>query len=300
MNYSFQTSDPHHIGVLAAVAAFLIWGFSPLYFRAVDAATAAEVLAHRVVWSLLFSLVLIVIAGEMRNWLRILLNGRMLLVLATSALLVTVNWYGFIWAVTHEMALEASMGYYIMPIFMVLLGRIFLDERLNRNQWISFGLVVLGVLNQLYSMQQLPWLALMLATSFGLYSLVRKKAPVDPLVGLATECLLLTPIALGYLLFLMHNEHLVFTSKGIGFDLLLAGTVLVTALPLILFAFSAKRLRLGTVGLLQYINPTCQFILALFLFGEPFSQHHLHTFLLIWSGLALFSIDSHYRLKKLR
>ncbi len=227
----FSISNPRHSSVIAAVASFFIWGFSPLYYKTIDVVLVSEILAHRVIWSLLLALVLILASHQIKNWLAVLTNGRMLLVMLTSALLVSVNWVVFMWAVTHDRAMEASMGYYIMPILMVLFGRIFLDERLNRNQWISFILVTLGVLNLLVSMQQLPWVALLLATAFGLYSLVRKKAPVDPLVGLATECLLLTPIALGYLLFLNHDGDLFFSNHSIHFDLLLIGTALLTALP---------------------------------------------------------------------
>lgn len=285
-------------GVVAALTAFLMWGFSPLYYRSIGEAPALEILAHRAVWSLLFTFALISISGQVKFFFTLFKNWRIVLTLFASALLVAINWFGFIWAVNNDKALEASMGYFIMPIVMVVLGRLFLDERMNRNQLISLVLVCVGVLNLLVSLQQIPWIALLLATSFGLYGLVRKKVPVDSLVGLTMECLLLFPIAAIYLTLLGRDGELVFGSSGLDLDMLLAGSALMTALPLILFTYSTKRLRFGTVGLLQYLNPTCQFMLAVFLFGEPFSQDHLHTFLLIWIGLGIFTLDSHFRLRK--
>lgn len=285
-------------GVLAALTAFLMWGFSSLYYRSIGEAPALEILAHRAVWSLLFTFALISISGQTKVFFRLFKNWKIMLTLLISALLVSINWFGFIWAVNNDKALEASMGYFIMPIVMVVLGRLFLDEQMNRSQLISLLLVCLGVLNLLFSLQQIPWIALLLAISFGLYGLVRKKVPVGPLVGLTMECLLLFPIAAIYLAILGKNGALVFGSSSLNLDILLAGSALMTALPLILFTFSAKKLRLGTVGLLQYLNPTCQFLLAVFLFGEPFSQHHLHTFLLIWGGLGIFTLDAHIRHRK--
>ncbi|WP_428623040.1 EamA family transporter RarD [Sedimenticola sp.] len=298
MNQPAESDRQIQIGVLSALGAFLIWGFSSLYYRAIGTAPALEIIAHRAIWSLLFTLLMIGLTGQVRVFLRQFSNFRILLVLLVSSLLVSVNWLGFIWAVNNGKALEASMGYFIMPIVMVVLGRLFLDERLNRNQIISLLLVCLGVLNLLIAIRQLPWIALLLAISFGFYSLVRKKVAVNALVGLTLECLFLAPLSLGYLLFLHQQGTLVFGTQGITFDLLLIGSGLMTALPLILFTSASKRLRLGTVGLLQYLNPTCQFLLALFLFNEPFSPHHLNTFILIWLGLAVFTLDSRSRMKR--
>ena len=285
-------------GVVAALAAFLIWGVSPLYYRSVGLAPAMEILAHRVVWSVLFTLVLITVNGQLRKLLRIFLDARLLATLTVSSLLVSANWLTFIWGVNNGRALEASMGYFIFPIVMVGLGRVFLQERLNRAQMFALLLVVLGVTNLLLrQQQQLPWLALVLAISMGLYSLVRKQAPVDALLGLSVECLLLFPLAFTYLLILRQNGELVFGSLGGSFDLLLAASALMTALPLILYTSATRLLRLGTVGLLQYINPSCQFMLAVFLFNEPFGSAYFHTFLLIWGGLAIFSLDTRRRLR---
>ncbi|MCW8890274.1 MAG: EamA family transporter RarD, partial [Sedimenticola sp.] len=287
-----------NLGVASALGAFLIWGFSSLYYRAIGEAPALEIIAHRAIWSLLFTLILIAVTGQIRIFLGLFSNKKILLTLLVSSILVSVNWLGFIWAVNNEKALEASMGYFIMPIVMVVLGRLFLDERLSRNQVISLILVCIGVLNLLVAIQQLPWIALLLALSFGFYSLVRKKVNVSALVGLTLECLFLAPVALGYLWLLQLEGTLVFGTLNIGFDLLLLGSGLMTALPLILFTSASKRLRLGTVGLLQYLNPTVQFLLAVFLFNEPFSIPHMITFSLIWLGLIIFSLDSRNQMKR--
>lgn len=298
MNQSTESDREVKVGVLSALGAFTIWGLSPLYYRAIGEAPALEIIAHRAIWSLLFTLLMVGVSGQIRAFISLFHDFKIQLILLLSSVLVSVNWLGFIWAVNNGKALEASMGYFIMPIVMVLLGRLFLDERLNRNQIISLLLVCLGVLNLLIAIRQLPWIALLLAISFGFYSLVRKKVAVSALVGLTMECLFLAPLALVYLLFLNQQETLVFGSREIGFDLLLIGSGLMTALPLILFTSASKRLRLGTVGLLQYLNPTCQFLLAVFLFNEPFSAHHLNTFILIWAGLAIFTLDSRNRMKR--
>ncbi len=297
MNQTATSERETKIGVLNALGAFIIWGLSPLYYRAIGEAPALEILAHRAIWSLLLTLVLVAVTGQLGTFVSLFRNYKIQLTLLLSSLLVSINWLGFIWAVNNGKALEASMGYYIMPIIMVLLGRLFLDERLNRNQIISLLLVCLGVLNLLIAFQQLPWIALLLSLSFGFYSLVRKKVAVSALIGLTMECLFLAPLAAIYLLYLKQQGVLVFGSGEFGFDLLLISSGLVTALPLILFTTASKRLRLGTLGLLQYLNPTCQFLLAVFLFNEPFSSHHLHTFILIWLGLAIFTLDSRRRIK---
>jgi len=274
-----------------ALTAFFIWGFSPIYYRAIGGADALEILAHRAVWSFLFCLFLLLLAGEVREFFSLFQSRKKLQILLFSSVLVSVNWLTFIWAVNNERALEASMGYFIFPIVMVFLGGLFLGERLNRHQIFALLLVIAGVLNMLLLQQQLPWIALLLAGTMGLYSLVRKMVPVGALLGLTMECMLLTPIALFYLYRLQQEETLTFGTLGLQFDLLLIAAALITALPLLLFTSASKQLRLGTLGLIQYINPTCQFLLAVLLFGEAFTQTHLHTFLLIWSGLLIFTLD---------
>ncbi len=290
-----QTTTDTRTGVLAALSAYLIWGFSPLFYRAVGAAPALEILAHRVIWSAVFCLLLVGLRGRLGYLYKIGRDRRELSMLLISALLVSVNWLGFIWAVNNDRALEASMGYFIFPIVTVLLGRIFLGERLNRSQIAALGLVVLGVVILLFDQGNPPWIALLLAISFSLYGLVRKQIPTGPLLGLTMECLILSPMALVYILYISVQGTLVFGALSRELDILLICSALVTALPLILFTTATRRLRLGTVGMLMYLNPTCQFLLAVFVFGEPFTRAHLFTFTAIWAGLLLFTLDSHRR-----
>jgi chloramphenicol-sensitive protein RarD len=282
-------------GTWAALAAFLLWGFSPLYYRAVGSAGAIEILAHRVVWSLLFCSALILVSSRGRELTALFSNSRLLASLLASALLVSINWLGFIWAVNNDHALEASMGYYLFPLVMVFLGAVILQEPVSRYQRYALLLVAGGVVNLLVGLGQIPWIALLLAISFGLYGLVRKQMAVAPLTGLTMECLLLSPAALLYFAFVGSDDALTFGSQGIAFDLLLIASALMTALPLLLFTFAAKRMSLATLGLLQYLNPSCQFLLAVIVFDEVFTLTHLYTFLLIWSGVLLFTYDGRRR-----
>jgi len=204
-------SETERSGILAALGAFLMWGFSPIFYRLLGEASALEILAHRVVWSLLFCILLLLAKGRISEMIQQLRNHRALPTLIASSMLVSINWLGFIWAVNNERALEASMGYFIMPILMVLLGWVFLQERLNRNQLFALLLVSAGVINLIIGAQHFPWVALLLAGSFGCYGLVRKRAPVGPLVGLTIECLLLSPVALIYLLILNAEGVLAFS-----------------------------------------------------------------------------------------
>ncbi|PLY15192.1 MAG: EamA family transporter RarD [Sedimenticola sp.] len=285
-------------GVLAALSAFTIWGFSPVFYHALGNASAFEILAHRVAWSLLLTFAVVSINNRTKALYRVFTDFRLLAWLLLSAFLVSLNWLVFIWAVNHAKALEASMGYFIFPIIMVALGRLFLCEILTRIQLFALFAVCLGVLNLLLAVGQLPWVALTLAISMGLYSLVRKRTPIDALLGLTVECFLLFPLAGIYLVYLYHSDQLIFANLSLGLDLLLASSALMTAVPLILFTASTRILKLGTVGMLQYINPTCQFLIAVFVLDEPFTRDHLITFSLIWLGLVVYSTESHRQMKR--
>ncbi|MEW7979598.1 MAG: EamA family transporter RarD [Candidatus Sedimenticola endophacoides] len=279
-------------GVAASLGAYLLWGFSPLFYRLVGQAPALEKLAPRVLWSCVFTLLLVIMAGRLRALAGIAVQGRLMAMLLASSLLAALNWLVFIWAVNNEKALEASLGYFLMPLVMVLLGRLFLGEALNRRQTLAVLLAALGVLNLLLALGQLPWVTLVLALSFASYGLLRKLAPVDALLGLTVGWLLLTPAAFAYLLHLRVQGELVFGTLWPGFDALLAASALMTALPLILFTAGARRLPYATVGMLSYLNPSIQFLLAVWLFSEPFGVAHLVTFALIWAGLGVFSLDA--------
>ena len=287
------TSDRYEarIGAAYALGAFLIWSGVPLYFKLVASIPATEVLGHRVLWSLLFVTLLLAVR---RHWSGVgsaLADPRLRRRLALSSLLVSVNWLVFIWAIANDHLLDASLGYFINPLVNVVLGVLLLGERLRRLQWIAVLLALAGVANLVWQHGSLPWIALTLAFSFGCYGLVRKQTQVDSLSALFVETLLLAPLALAYLLFLDFNGNGHFLRVDITTDglLLLAGVV--TAMPLLLFGGAARRLRLSTLGLMQYMVPTGHFLLAVFVFGEPFTPAHAFTFGTIWLALLVYSLD---------
>ncbi len=274
-----------------ALGAYAIWGLFPLYFKLVAEVPALEVLAHRVVWSVVFVSVLV---SLLRRWgaiARIFHDRRLLGTLLLSGLAISLNWGIFIWAVAHDRVLESSLGYFICPLVSVFLGFIFLRERLRPWQVLAVILAIAGVSNQIWQLGAFPWVALGLAFSFGIYGLIRKLAPVDAIGGQLVETIILLAAALPYLVWLHVAGSGTFGAGDVVLDgyLVLAG--LVTALPLILFAQATKRLLLATVGLLQYIVPTSHFLLAVFIFSEPFSMGTGLSFALIWLALAIYVIE---------
>lgn len=278
-------------GVAFSVGAYALWGVFPVYFKAVAAVPALEVLAHRVVWSVLLVAGLLSLQRGWRQVTRALADRRLLLALTASACVISVNWGVFIWAVADGRILECSLGYYINPLVSVLLGVAVLRERLGRMQWLAVVVAAIGVAIEVVSFGTLPWVALTLAVSFAFYGLIRKTAPVDPVSGLFIETLLLSPPALIFLAVLAAQGDGAFLTEGLRVDalLLLAGPI--TALPLLLFVAGAQRIQLTTVGLLQYIAPTGHFLLAVFVYDEPFTPVHLATFAFIWLALAIYSLS---------
>ncbi|HVR42642.1 MAG TPA: EamA family transporter RarD [Thermoanaerobaculia bacterium] len=279
-------------GVLYGVAAYGWWGFVAIYFKLVAAVDPLEVLAHRIVWSVAVLLIMIAALGRWRSIAAVLRSGRALLWLAASTVLIAVNWYVFIWAVSHGRIVEASLGYFINPLVSVLLGFFFLGERLRRGEWVGVGLAALGVGWLTFGAGVFPSISLLLAFSFGGYGLVRKLAGVGPIEGLTIETALLLPLAAGWLLWRAHDGTAAFGEVSVGLDLLLLASGPVTALPLLWFAAAVRRLRLATIGLLQYIAPTIQFILAVAVYGEPFGGPRLVAFALIWIAIAIYSADN--------
>jgi chloramphenicol-sensitive protein RarD len=285
-------------GFLCAASAFLIWGLSPLYWKTLHAVPPFEIVLHRVVWSFLFLLPLIPIQKRTTEFLSALKSPRALLTLLATTFFVSTNWLLFIWAVNNDLVLQASLGYYINPLFSVLLGVVFLGEKLRPAQILAVLLAGAGVLYLTLSLGQFPWVALTLAFTFGLYGLVRKITPVSALVGLAVETLLLFPPAVGYLTYLHVTHKGAFLSVGMSTDLLLMATALATALPLLLFTLGARRLNLSTLGFMQYLVPSCFFLFAVFVFKEPISWIQIWTFVMIWSALAVYSVDSIFYFKR--
>lgn len=279
------------IGVACASGAYAMWGVFPVYFKAVAGIPALEVLAHRVVWSVVVVAALLTFR---RGWTLVIAalgSPRLTLTLAASASIISLNWGVFIWAVGQGRILECSLGYYINPLVSVVFGVAVLGERLRWVQWLAVGLAAAGVAFEVVAFGALPWVALTLAISFALYGLIRKTAPVDPVSGLFIETLLLCPLALGYLAFLAMHGGGHFLAEGWRTDALLALAGPVTALPLLLFVAGAQRIRLTTIGLLQYIAPTGHFLLAIFAYGERFTPAHVGTFAMIWLALAIYTLS---------
>lgn len=286
-----STTSLDRRGLGFGLGAYLIWGFLPLYFLLLAGVTAGEIVADRVVWSLVLLIGILAVAGRFGKLLAVLRNPRTLGLLTISAALISVNWLIYIWAVQNGHVLAASLGYFLNPLVNVLLGVVVLGERLKRMQMAAVVLAAAGVAVLTSGAGPGLWISLSLAFSFGLYGLVRKIAPVESLEGLTVETALLTPFALAYMAWLASNDALVFgDAPGLTALLVLAGAV--TAVPLLLFAGAARRLPYSTLGLLQYLAPTLQFLLAITVFGEAMTTAHIVCFALIWSGLALYVLSS--------
>jgi len=287
-------------GVMYASAAFLIWGLSPIYWKVLHNIPAFEIIMHRSIWSFLFLLVILVSQKHWNEFMTTIKNRRTFLILFPTTILLGFNWLIYIWAVNNEHILQASLGYFINPLVNVLLGMVFLKERLRPLQTVSLVLAGIGVLYLTFHYGEFPWIALSLAFAFGLYGLIRKVAPVSSLVGLSIEMLFLSVPALAYIVFIDSKGTGALFHISIKIDLFLIGTAFLTAFPLLLFTLGARRLNLSTVGFLQYIAPSCMFFLGVFLYNEPLSSTQILTFILIWTALLIYSTDSamYYRLAK--
>jgi chloramphenicol-sensitive protein RarD len=279
--------------VAYGLAAYTWWGVVVVYFKAVSHVPSLEVLAHRIVWALVLLSTLLALRHRWPQVLAAVRTRRTLLTLVATAFLVAINWLTFIWAVSHSRVVQASLGYFTNPLVNVLLGFLFLRERLRPAQWVSVALAAVGVTYLTVALGEVPWIALTLAFSFGFYGLLRKVAAVGALEGLTIEAMVLLPIAGSYLIFLASRGSLVFGHRDVRTDGLLVAAGAVTALPLLWFSNAARRLRLATVGFLQYLAPSLQLMLGVLLYGEPFRRHHQITFAFIWTALAIYSIETY-------
>jgi chloramphenicol-sensitive protein RarD len=274
-------------GFAAAIAAFGIWGLFPLYLIGLATVSATEITAHRIVWSCVFVLGWLAVTRELGALRAAAMREGVLVRLVASAFFIAVNWLGFAWAVNHQRVLEVSLAYFIGPLLNVLLGVAVLSERLNRAQWTAVAFAAAGVFYLAILAGQPPWIALMVGASFAFYGLIRKTVRIDALPGLAIETVLLAPFAVGYLLWCeLDGTAALGHSTGLVTGLLLAGGV-VTAVPLVLFAFGARQVPYSTIGVLQFIAPSMQLICGLVVFGEPLAPARLVGFVLIWIGLAI-------------
>ena len=285
-------------GFWSGVAAYTIWGLVPLYWKLLKHVPAIQVLGHRIVWSLV---VLVVLVAVLRRGGRRPRDGRTALasvsrrvvgLYAIAAALIAVNWFLYIYAVNAGFIVETSLGYYITPLVNVLFGVLFFHERMRPAQWVSIALATTGVVQLTFAYGALPWIAFGLAASFGSYGLAKKKAPLDPVEGLTLETAILAPVAILYLVLLHRTGEGAFLRTGATSDALMIGGGVVTTVPLLLFAAAVRTVPLSVIGILQYIGPTLQFLLGVFVYEEPFSHSQLIGFSIVWAALAIYAGDS--------
>jgi chloramphenicol-sensitive protein RarD len=275
-------------GVAAALGAYTLWGLVPIFFKQLADVPALEIIAHRVVWSLLLIGALLVLRGRLNVVWNATCNPRILARAALAAVLVMTNWLIFVWAVNAGRILETSLGYFINPLFSIVLGVLVLGERLRPRQWVAVAFAGFGVAFEGWRIGGLPWVSLALAITFGGYGLLRKQLPLDAAGGLLLETACATPVALGYLLWLGNTGSF---GSDTTTSLMLIATGPITAIPLLLFAIGARRLPLTTLGFLQYTAPSLTFLVAIFLYHEPMNLARMITFAAIWAGLALYTAD---------
>lgn len=287
-------------GIGYAAFSYVLWGLLPIYWALIKNITAYELLAHRILWSFVFMVLLITLLGKYQLFIQqtkqLLMNKKATLSLICAAILITINWGLFIWAVTNEHVLQASLGYYINPLMSVFLGLIFMKERFSIAEWSAIALAIVGVLFMTLSIGVTPYISISLALSFALYGLIKKNVKMDALYTILLECLITLPFALIYILYLAFTHSAQFGMNTSSAWLLLSGAL--TAIPLIAFTAGAKRIPLSLVGFIQYIGPTLMFIIGVFMFHEEFTTTHLITFSFIWLGVLIFSLAKYMQYKK--
>ena len=286
------------LGFVYGLLAFIIWGFLPLYWKMLSQVPASETLAHRVLWSFVFLAAIIVILRRAGSLTQYLLDKKKLMLIAVCSLLISINWFLYIWAVNNNHVIEASMGYYMLPLISVFLGVVFLKEKITTWQCLAIVMAVIGVLIVTIEYGRVPWVALALAVTFGLYGLVKKLLKVEPLSGLTLETAIIAPFAAGYIIFKQLQGVGAFGADYLTITLLLIGAGIVTAIPLLWFAESAKRIELSTIGFMEYVAPTISLLLGIFVFREDFTGTHLTSFIFIWIAIAIYSISKYSAMKE--
>lgn len=281
-------------GIVLAIGSYLMWGAIPIYFKMLGAVSTDEILMHRMIWSLVL---LLGILGWRRQWAWLgpsLRNPGVMWRFLASAVVLTINWYGYVWSVNHGHVVEASLGYFINPLMNVMMGFLLLRERPRVVQWVAVGIATLGVAWLTWMVGDVPWAGLIIASSFACYALLRKTAPLGALEGLTLETMILFPFAAGLLGWMAANDQSAFTSSDI--PLLTKGLLLlsgpITAVPLLMFSAAARKISMTTLGILQYVAPTMQMLIAILMFGEPFGGMKLVGYSAIWTALVIFSVES--------
>ncbi|MGF1698311.1 EamA family transporter RarD [Vibrio kyushuensis] len=285
-------------GILFAIGAYTMWGIAPIYFKSLDGVSALEILSHRVIWSFFFLAGLLQVGRRWRDVRDVMKSKPKMAYLLSTSVVIGLNWLIFIWAVNENRMLDASLGYYINPLINVLLGMIFLGERLRHLQWFAVALAACAVIVQLVAFGSVPIIAITLAMSFGLYGLLRKKVGVDAQTGLFIETLVLLPVAAIYLLFIADSPTSSFSNNETSLNILLLLAGVITTLPLLCFTGAATRLKLSTLGFFQYIGPSLMLLLAVLMYGEEFTQDKTVTFAFIWGALVVFTFDAFRNNKK--
>ena len=290
-NFIKSQNTEAQIGIGYALLAFSAWGFIPIYWKLLNTVPSMEILTHRMVWSVFFLLVLLAVQKRLGEFRELFHSPKYIFMLLGTATLLGGNWFVYIYGVNTNQVIETSLGYFISPLLVILLGAVFLKERLNIWQVVAVGFAALGVLNFIWNFGSLPWIALSLAFTFSFYGLFRKMTPVKPLVGLLMETALLTPLAVVLIAFWEIDGTGHFGTTWMT-DFLLFGGGVVTSLPLLWFINAGKSLRYSTIGFIQYLTPSIQLLIGVYLYHEPFTPTHSITFGLIWAGLVIFSINS--------
>ena len=281
-------------GILYGIGAYALWGLFPLYWKQLHVVPALQVIGHRIGWSFILLMVYIVITKQWKDFRSVAFAPKTIGIYSIAAVLLSLNWLTYVWGVNSGFIVETSLGYYINPLLSVLLGVIFLHERLRPLQWIPVGIAAIGVGYLTFVYGRLPWIALSLAFSFGFYGFVKKLSPLGSLYGLTLETGLVFPIALIYLVFVGFSGTGAFTQDGARVDWFLIGSGVATTIPLLMFASAAKQIPLTIIGLLQYVAPTLQFLIGIFIYKEPFDHSHLVGFGIVWAALIIFAVESYF------
>jgi chloramphenicol-sensitive protein RarD len=279
-------------GLAMGFGAYFIWGLFPLFWSVLEPAGAAEIVSHRIIWSMLFLLLIVTLSRSWRNVFNVIRNKRTALLLVAAAFFITANWVTYIWAVINERVVETSFGYFMNPLVSVLLGVVVLRESLRRSQWLAVGIAGIGVVIITIGVGNVPIVGLILAFSFAFYGLVRKIADVDAVTAQMVETLFLAPLALGVFAYLALTSNLAFGNEGFGKSTLLALAGVVTVVPLLAFGAAVVRIPLSTLGILQYLTPTMALLIGVFLFGENMPPARWAGFFAVWVALAIFTVDA--------
>lgn len=288
-------------GIFFALGAYVLWGILPIYWELIDHIGAFEILAFRIIFSMIFMILLLVVGRKQREaFLRdvnqLFTHPVQLVAIIVAGYVITINWGTFIWAVTNGHVLQSSLGYYINPLVSIVLALIFLKERFNKFEWLAIIFALIGVLYMTIKIGEFPFLSIMLALSFGVYGLLKKIVHIDAISSIAIECIVTAPAGIIYVIYLWQQHHMTFGFNMSSFWLVFSGAV--TAIPLILFSAGAKRIPLSLTGFIQYVGPTIMFILGIFVFKEKFDVHQLITFIFIWIGIILYSISQYMNIKR--